>query len=281
MSRRYDPSAIEPKWQQVWDEEGRYEASEDPADERPRFYALDMFPYPSGDMHMGRRGVQRRRHDRAIPMDAGLQRAASDRVGCLRAAGRERRDPARHAGRGGPTRTSSSSAVVPAHGHVVRLDAAPRHLRPGVLRWTQWLFLQFFEKGLAYRKEAPVNWCPNDQTVLANEQVIGGACERCGTMVERRSLTQWFFKITDYAQRLLDDVDVLVEWPERVLTMQRNWIGRSEGASVIFTIEQTGERIEVFTTARHPVGCHLLRLLDRSSRGRAARSSAAGRRSSR
>ena len=112
-------------------------------------------------------------------------------------------------------------------------------------RWTQWLFLQFFEKGLRLPKEAPVNWCPNDQTVLANEQVIGGACERCGTMVERRSLAQWFFKITDYAQRLLDDVDVLVEWPERVLTMQRNWIGRSEGASVIFTIEQTGERIEV------------------------------------
>ena len=101
---------------------------------------------------------------------------------------------------------------------------------PEYYRWTQWLFLRFFERGLAYRKNAPVNWCPKDQTVLANEQVIQGACERCGTLVERRDLTQWFFKITDYAQRLLDDIDTLVEWPERVLTMQRNWIGRSEGA---------------------------------------------------
>ena len=119
---------------------------------------------------------------------------------------------------------------------------------PEYYRWTQWLFLRFFEKGLAYRKESPVNWCPKDQTVLANEQVIQGACERCGTMVERRDLTQWFFKITDYAQRLLDDEDQLERWPERVLTMQRNWIGRSEGARVTFTIEETGEEIEVFTT---------------------------------
>jgi leucyl-tRNA synthetase len=119
---------------------------------------------------------------------------------------------------------------------------------PSFYRWTQWLFLRLFERGLAYRKQAPVNWCPADQTVLANEQVIGGACERCGTMVERRELTQWFFKITDYAQRLLDDVDQLTDWPERVVTMQRNWIGRSEGAEVTFTIEETGEEITVFTT---------------------------------
>ena len=119
---------------------------------------------------------------------------------------------------------------------------------PDYYRWTQWLFLRFFEAGLAYRKESPVNWCPKDATVLANEQVIKGACERCGTMVERRNLTQWFFKITDYAQRLLDDAEGLVEWPERVLTMQRNWIGRSEGAEVTFTIEETGEEITIFTT---------------------------------
>ncbi len=119
---------------------------------------------------------------------------------------------------------------------------------PEYYRWTQWLFLRFFEKGLAYRKNAPVNWCPHDQTVLANEQVIAGACERCGTMVERRDLTQWFFKITDYAQRLLDDMETLEAWPERVLTMQRNWIGRSEGARVTFTIEETGDTVEVFTT---------------------------------
>ena len=142
----------------------------------------------------------------------------------------------------------AAGAVVPAHGHVVRLDPAPGRAEPEYYRWTQWLFLRFFEKGLAYRKESPVNWCPNDQTVLANEQVIQGACERCGAMVERRNLTQWFFKITDYAQRLLDDEDQLMRWPERVLTMQRNWIGRSEGARVTFTIEETGEEIEVFTT---------------------------------
>jgi leucyl-tRNA synthetase len=119
---------------------------------------------------------------------------------------------------------------------------------PEFYRWTQWLFLRFFERGLAYRKNAPVNWCPKDQTVLANEQVIQGACERCGTPVERRDLTQWFFKITDFAQRLLDDVDTLVDWPERVITMQRNWIGRSDGAEVRFAIEESGDEIEVFTT---------------------------------
>ena len=120
---------------------------------------------------------------------------------------------------------------------------------PEYYRWTQWLFLQLFERGLAYRKTAPTNWCPHDQTVLANEQVIQGRCERCGTpVVERRDLTQWFFKITDYAQRLLDDMDELTDWPERVKTMQRNWIGRSEGAEVTFEVAETGEQVTVFTT---------------------------------
>jgi leucyl-tRNA synthetase len=119
---------------------------------------------------------------------------------------------------------------------------------PEYYRWTQWLFLRFFERGLAYRREAPVNWCPKDATVLANEQVVGGACERCGTPVERRELTQWFFRITDYADRLLDDEAELIDWPERVVTMQRNWIGRSHGAEVAFTIDETGEDITVFTT---------------------------------
>jgi leucyl-tRNA synthetase len=118
---------------------------------------------------------------------------------------------------------------------------------PEYYRWTQWLFLRLFERGLAYRKNAPVNWCPKDATVLANEQVINGACERCGTPVVRRDLTQWFFKITDYAQRLLDDAEPL-DWPERVITMQRNWIGRSEGAGVTFEIAETGDAVEVFTT---------------------------------
>ena len=120
---------------------------------------------------------------------------------------------------------------------------------PEYYRWTQWLFLRFRERGLAYRKASYVNWCPKDQTVLANEQVIAGLCERCGSVVTKRLLTQWYFKITEYAQRLLDDMDDLVDgWPERVLTMQRNWIGRSEGAWVDFMIENRAEPVRVFTT---------------------------------
>jgi leucyl-tRNA synthetase len=119
---------------------------------------------------------------------------------------------------------------------------------PEYYRWTQWLFLKFFEAGLAYRKEAPVNWCPNDQTVLANEQVIDGRCERCGAEVEAKNLEQWFFRITAYADRLVDDMALLESWPERVLTMQRNWIGRSEGAEVVFRIEELDIDIPVFTT---------------------------------
>ena len=119
---------------------------------------------------------------------------------------------------------------------------------PGYYRWTQWLFLRFFERDLAYRKEAPVKWCPNDQTVLANEQVIDGHCERCGAEVEAKSLTQWFFRITQYADALLDEMELLEQWPERTLTMQRNWIGRSEGARVLFRVEGDGSELPVFTT---------------------------------
>ena len=119
--------------------------------------------------------------------------------------------------------------------------------QPDYYRWTQWIFLRLFEKGLAYRKEAAVKWCPNDQTVLANEQVIDGHCERCGWLVEVRQLEQWFFKITDYAERLLDDLQT-VEWPPHVVTMQRNWIGRSEGAEVVFRCEELGIDYPVFTT---------------------------------
>ena len=136
---------------------------------------------------------------------------------------------------------------------------------PDYYRWTQWLFLQLFEAGLAYRKAAPVKWCPNDQTVLANEQVIDGHCERCGAEVESRNLEQWIFRITDYADRLLDDMALLESWPERVLTMQRNWIGRSEGAEVRFRIEEFDEEVAgVHDAARHAVRRHLLRRSRRS-----------------
>ena len=142
---------------------------------------------------------------------------------------------------------------------------------PAFYRWTQWLFLRFYERGLAYRKEAPVKWCPKDQTVLANEQVIDGRCERCGTEVEARNLTQWFFKITDYADALLDEMETLESWPERVLAMQRNWIGRSEGARVVFRVDGLGRgAARLHDAAGHAVRRHVLRAGARASDGRAA-----------
>jgi len=250
MSRRYDASEIEPRWQRIWEEEGRYNASDDPDDPRPRFYALDMFSYPSGDLHMG--------HAEAF--------SGGDTVARYKAmTGHNVLHPIGWDAFGLPAENAAiKRGVAPKDWTYENIEYQAASFRrmgmsfdwtrrlntcdPEYYRWTQWLFTRFFERGLAYRKNSPVNWCPTDQTVLANEQVIQGACERCGTMVERRDLTQWFFKITDYAQRLLDDMDTLTDWPERVLTMQRNWIGRSEGARVTFVIEETGEEIEVFTT---------------------------------
>ncbi|MEX0985331.1 MAG: leucine--tRNA ligase [Actinomycetota bacterium] len=250
MSRRYDASEIEPKWQRRWADEGLYRASDDPRDERPRFYALDMFPYPSGDLHMG--------HAEAFSGGDAVARYQSMRgynvlhpigwdafgLNAENAAIKRGTPPAEWT----YANIEQQAASFDRFGMSFDWSRRVQTCDPTYYRWTQWLFLRLFERGLAYRKNAPVNWCPSDQTVLANEQVIAGACERCGAMVERRALTQWFFKITDYAQRLLDDVDLLTDWPDRVMTMQRNWIGRSEGAEVTFTIEETGEEIPVFTT---------------------------------
>ena len=250
MTRRYDPSEIEPKWVKVWEEERLFEASEDPVDDRPRFYALDMFPYPSGDLHMG--------HAEAFSGGDAVARYQAMR-------GHNVLHPIGWDSFGLPAENAAiKRGIAPASWTNANVDQQAASFQrmgmsfdwtrrlltsdPDYYGWTQWLFVRLFEKGLAYRKESPVNWCPKDQTVLANEQVIQGRCERCGTPVERRDLTQWFFKITDYAQRLLDDVELLVDWPERVVTMQRNWIGRSDGADVTFTIEETGEEITIFTT---------------------------------
>jgi leucyl-tRNA synthetase len=250
MTRRYEPREIEPKWEERWEAEGLYRASEDPADDRPRFYALDMFPYPSGDLHMG--------HAEAFGGGDTLARYKAMR-------GFNVLHPIGWDGFGLPAENAAiKRGVDPKEWTYANIDQQRRSFRrmgmsfdwtrqlntcdPDFYRWTQWLFIELFERGLAYRKNSPVNWCPKDQTVLANEQVIQGKCERCGTPVERRDLTQWFFKITDYADRLLDDMDTLVEWPERVLTMQRNWIGRSEGAEVEFEIAETGDKVRVFTT---------------------------------
>jgi leucyl-tRNA synthetase len=209
-----------------------------------------MFPYPSGDLHMG--------HAEAFSGgDAVARYAALRGFNVLHPIGWDAFGlPAENA--------AIKHGVAPREWTYANIDQQARSFRrmgmsfdwsrrlhtcdPEYYRWTQWLFLKLFERGLAFRKESPVNWCPKDATVLANEQVVQGACERCGTPVERRDLTQWFFRITDYAQRLLDDMDDLVDWPERVVTMQRNWIGRSEGAEVTFSIDQTGDEVPIFTT---------------------------------
>ncbi|HMC36882.1 MAG TPA: leucine--tRNA ligase, partial [Actinomycetota bacterium] len=246
--RRYNPSEIEPKWEAIWEHEAAFRAV-DEDDGRPRFYEVHMFPYPSGDLHMGHAEafaisdiVARYRWMRGnnvlhpIGWDAfGLpaENAAIQR--------------GLHPKRWTQANIAQQERTFKRYGMAFDWTRKLSTADPEYYKWTQWLFLQLFEAGLAYRKLAPANWCPRDQTVLANEQVIQGRCERCGTPVVRRDLTQWFFKITAYADRLLDDMDQL-NWSERVLSQQRNWIGRSHGAEVNFHIAETGDTIPVFTT---------------------------------
>jgi leucyl-tRNA synthetase len=249
---RYDPKQIEPRWQRLWAEEHTWEVSNDSdgqAQGRPNYYVLEMLPYPSGEPHIGHLKVysvgdavahfQRRNGQRVLhPM-------GYDAFGL----------PAEnHAIKTGQhPRASTDSAIAIFQRQFrewgISIDWSREFgtHEPRYYRWTQWIFLQFLQHGLAYRKEAAVKWCPNDQTVLANEQVIDGHCERCGAEVEVRQLEQWFFRITDYADRLLDDL-VTIEWPEHVKTMQRNWIGRSEGAEVVFRCEELDVDYPVFTT---------------------------------
>ncbi|SEG43190.1 leucyl-tRNA synthetase [Nonomuraea solani] len=246
----YDPQALQAKWQQRWEEQDTFRASEDPADPRERRYMLDMFPYPSGDLHMGHGEVF------AIGdvvarywMQQGynvLHPIGWDSFGlpAENAAIKRNAHPAEWTYANIETQANSFRRYGIAFDWSRRLHTSD----PDYYRWNQWLFNRFFERGLAYRKGGLVNWCPNDQTVLANEQVVAGKCERCGADVIRRELTQWYFKITDYAQRLLDDMAQLDGWPERLLTMQRNWIGRSEGADVLFEIEGRDEPVHVYTT---------------------------------
>jgi len=246
--RRYDPSAIEPKWEADWEREGLFRAVERD-DGRPRFYKLHMFPYPSGDLHMG--------HAEAFAISDIVARYKWARgYNVLHPIGWDAFGlPAENAAiqRGLHPRAWTDANIAQQESTFRRYGMAFDWTRklstadPGYYRWTQWLFLQLFKKGLAFRRLAATNWCPKDQTVLANEQVVQGRCERCGTPVVRRDLTQWFFKITEYADRLLDDMSQL-EWSDRVLTQQRNWIGRSQGAEVTFEIAETGDRLLVFTT---------------------------------
>ena len=246
--RDYNPSEIEPKWQAIWEQEGLYRAVDD--DPRPKFYALDMFPYPSGDLHMG--------HAEAFGIGDAIPRFKwMQGYNVLHPIGWDAFGlPAENAAikRGIHPKEWTYANIDQQRSTFKRYGMSfdwTRQLNtcdPDYYRWTQWLFLKLHEAGLAYRRLAPANWCPKDQTVLANEQVIGGRCERCDTPVVRRDLTQWFFKITAYADRLLDDMDQLPGWSERVLNMQRNWIGRSYGAEVSFRIQETSDPVTVFTT---------------------------------
>ena len=249
---KYDPQEIEPRWQQLWEEEGTWEVANpvpSEASDSENEYVLEMLPYPSGEPHIGHLKVYsvgdavahfKRRNGKRVLHPMGY-----DAFGL----------PAEnHAIKTGqPPRVSTEAAIAEFQSQFRRWGISidwSRELatcEPDYYRWTQWIFNELFKAGLAYRQEAHVNWCPSDQTVLANEQVVDGCCERCGAEVEIRELEQWFLKITDYADRLLQDLDT-VDWPENVKTMQRNWIGRSEGAEVVFSCDELGTEYPVFTT---------------------------------
>jgi leucyl-tRNA synthetase len=240
----YDVAAVEEKWQRTWAELDPFRAHDDSP--REKRYALTMFPYPSGDLHMGHAEVFAL-HDVIarywwLKGYEVLNPMGFDSFGlnAENAAIRDNEHPATFTYANIAISTESCKKYATSFDWSRTLNTSD----PEYYRWTQWLFLRFRERGLAYRKESPVNWCPVDQTVLANEQVIDGHCERCGAEVTKRELTQWYFKITDYAQELLDNLDVLEPtWPDRVITAQRNWIGRSEGAHVTFPVVGRGSSV--------------------------------------
>ena len=248
MEGRYDFKQVEPKWQEYWEKNNSYSVTED--DSRPKYYDLEMFPYPSGNLHMG--------HLRNYAIgDVVARFKTMNGFNVLHPMGWDSFGlPAENA--------ALHHGVPPARWTDANIDNMREQLKgmglsydwtreittskPDYYKFTQWLFLALYHKGLAYKKKAAVNWCPSCATVLANEQVVDGSCERCTTAVERKSLEQWFFKITDYAERLLDDLKLLPGWPDKVKTMQKNWIGRSEGCEFSLAIDGHDEEISVFTT---------------------------------
>src|SRR5437588_3509364 len=249
MAEAYAAQAVDEKWQARWAESGAYQVDND--DPRPRFYVLCMYPYPSGPAHQG--------HVRNYTFgDLIVRHRTMQGYGVLSPMGFDSFGlPAENAAikTGTHPREFTEARIAELKESILRLGAMydwRREVRshdPSYIRWTQWIFLRLLEAGLAYRKNAPVNWCPGCQTVLANEQVLAdGTCERSGDVVTKRDLEQWFFKITDYADELLTELDNL-EWPERVKTMQRNWIGRSEGAEFFLRVADHDDvKIDVFTT---------------------------------
>lgn len=243
----YDAKTVEERWQRVWADARAFQVSNEPIE--PKSYVLEMLPYPSGSLHMGHMLVYtigdvvtrfRARNGMHVMHPQGFD---SFGLPAENAAIREGVHPRVSTERNIENITRSYRRVGWAYDWP-RLTSTHQ---PDYYRWQQWQFLRFLERGLAYRKAAPVKWCPNDQTVLANEQVRDGRCERCGAEVESRLMEQWFFRITDYSQALLDDLDT-VDWPESIKARQRNWIGRSEGAEIQFRIEELDEDIPVFTT---------------------------------
>lgn len=248
MKDRYEFKEIESKWQKIWAEEEAFKTSEDP--DKEKFYVLEMFPYPSGKLHMG--------HVRNYSIGDVIARYKT-------MAGYNVLHPMGYDSFGLPAENAAiQNNVEPAKWTYENMDEMDKQLasmglsydwdrkvatcKPDYYRWMQWIFIQFYKKGLAYKKDNPVNWCPSCQTVLANEQVVDGKCERCKTEVTKKNLSQWYLKITDYADRLLDNLDKLEGWPDKVKTMQRNWIGKSYGANINFKIKDSDKVLEVFTT---------------------------------
>jgi leucyl-tRNA synthetase len=248
MLLMYDFKSVELRWQTRWEREHLYRTADESA--KPKYYTMEMWPYPSGDLHVG--------HAKNYTLGDVIARM-------MRMLGYNVLHPMGWDAFGLPAENAAiDRGIDPAVWTAENILNMRRQIRlmgtgydwsreiatcePEYYRWNQWLFLRLFESGLAYKREAPVNWCPHDRTVLANEQVIDGRCWRCDHLVERRNLSQWFLRITAYADRLLEDLANLSGWPERTRTMQRNWIGRSEGANVAFAVDGMDESIEVFTT---------------------------------
>jgi len=250
---RYNFTAIEQKWQEKWEQQKIYKVTEELG--KQKYYCLEMFPYPSGNLHMG--------HVRNYSIGDVVARFKMMR-------GFNVLHPMGWDAFGLPAENAAiKHGIPPAKWTLDNIDNMRRQLKSmGIsydwdrevasclsdyYKWTQWLFLQLYKNGLAYKRKAHVNWCPSCATVLANEQVVDGACERCDTAVEKKALEQWFFRITAYAQELLDSLNDLPGWPEKVKIMQDNWIGRSEGAEIYFTVDETKERIPVYTTRQDTV----------------------------